>query len=240
MTAPNTIFSVAAILPLVQRHYANPGGSAGCCLHIVLDDGNLGDEHVIYCVKVAKHKGHKDCEGLARILFCMSKTQRKKLSLNRVPQPAHVTPVTVNLNHIVPDLGGELGRLRGRASAISQPSHNRPRYLKLGLADTPEQAVLDWLCDSWGAKPSGVAGLHVIAGSWDNADYDESAWVLLRNPDGKLFEVSGSHCSCHGFEDQFDPAPTTLKYLLSDHFHASSIDTEDFQAWLRQQEWLRL
>jgi hypothetical protein len=240
MTAPNTIFSVAAILPLVQRHYANPGGGAGCCLHLVLDDGNIGDDHVIYCVKMAKHKGHKDCESLARIIFCMSKTQRNKLSVNRVPRPATVIPVTVNLDHIIPDLGGELGRLRGRASALDRHPHEQPRYFKLGLAGKSEQDILEWFAEAWEATPAELDGFSAIAGSWIHDDYDEDAWILLRRARGALFEVRGSHCSCYGFEGQFRPEVTTLQYLLSDHFHARAIDTNDFQSWLRQQEWLRL
>ena len=58
---------------LYQRH------STGCCLHIVLDDGNVGEGSVLYCLNTAREKNHKDCIELGEKLLLMSKTQRKKL-----------------------------------------------------------------------------------------------------------------------------------------------------------------
>lgn len=43
-------------------------------------------------------------------------------------------------------------------------------------------------------------------------DYCGYAWVLFER-DGKLFEVHGSHCSCHGFEGQWKPEETTFQAL---------------------------
>lgn len=49
---------------------------------------------------------------------------------------------------------------------------------------------------------------------------DSSSFFLLREKStGDLYEVHGSHCSCFGFEDQFEPEKTTLQYLKSDKFH---------------------
>lgn len=55
-------------------------------------------------------------------------------------------------------------------------------------------------------------------GSWG---CDSSSWFLLkRKSDGVLFEVSGGHCSCYGFEGQWkDIEETTVKYLKSDNFN---------------------
>lgn len=43
-------------------------------------------------------------------------------------------------------------------------------------------------------------------------DYDGSAFVLIER-DGKLYEVNGSHCSCFGLEDQWDPEETSVAAL---------------------------
>jgi len=44
-------------------------------------------------------------------------------------------------------------------------------------------------------------------GSWG---CDSSSFFLFKQKDtGKLFELSGSHCSCYGFEDQFKLEETT-------------------------------
>ena len=48
---------------------------------------------------------------------------------------------------------------------------------------------------------------------------DSSSYYLLRNKaDGELYEVHGSHCSCYGFEGQFEPEETSVEYLKSDRF----------------------
>lgn len=57
---------------------------------------------------------------------------------------------------------------------------------------------------------------YISVGSWG---CDSSAYFLLwDHKTGKYYEVFGSHCSCYGFEDQWEPEETTLEYLTSDHF----------------------
>jgi hypothetical protein len=48
---------------------------------------------------------------------------------------------------------------------------------------------------------------------------DSSSWFLLQSKEtGKFFTASGSHCSCYGFEGQFDLEESPLEYLQSDNF----------------------
>lgn len=42
--------------------------------------------------------------------------------------------------------------------------------------------------------------------------YDFSAFVLFKR-DGKLWEVNGSHCSCYGLENQWEPEETSVAAL---------------------------
>jgi len=63
--------------PLVRALYER--SCVGCCLHIVLDDGNVTDGDVDFCVEVAKERGHRDCLELAQLLRHMTRTQRHKL-----------------------------------------------------------------------------------------------------------------------------------------------------------------
>ncbi len=51
----------------------------GCCLHIVLDDENLRDSDVEFCINHACEKGHVECLRLATMMLDLSKTQRKKV-----------------------------------------------------------------------------------------------------------------------------------------------------------------
>lgn len=49
---------------------------------------------------------------------------------------------------------------------------------------------------------------------------DSSSWFLLRHKNtGVYYEFSGSHCSCYGFEGQFELNETPLEYLKSDKFY---------------------
>ena len=73
--------TVPEVMPLVRRLYErNP---VGCCLHIVLDDGNVEDHSVEFCIDQAHDRGHEECLELAKILFRMSRTQRRKLAYGR-------------------------------------------------------------------------------------------------------------------------------------------------------------
>lgn len=71
--------TIPDVWPLVVAYYAKPGNGAGGNLHIVLDDGNVCDESVRFCLKEAKNKSDNDGVALAEKLLLMSKTQRKKL-----------------------------------------------------------------------------------------------------------------------------------------------------------------
>lgn len=71
--------TVPEVLPLVWDLYDRPGGGVGCCLHMVLDDGNVADGHVAECLEYAKENGHAECIALAELMLKMSRTQRAKL-----------------------------------------------------------------------------------------------------------------------------------------------------------------
>lgn len=60
---------------------------------------------------------------------------------------------------------------------------------------------LDGMLDDFGITEATLDGAEVLIASYTYEDYSGSAFVLLRK-DGKLFEVNGSHCSCHGLSEQ--------------------------------------
>ena len=68
------IVDVRTLLPLAQQIYDR--SCVGCCLHIVLDDDNIEDHHVQWCLE---HAEHDDCRELAQQLVLCSRTQRLKL-----------------------------------------------------------------------------------------------------------------------------------------------------------------
>jgi hypothetical protein len=63
--------------------------------------------------------------------------------------------------------------------------------------DSGEAAMLE----DFGIDKSALEGSEVLLASYTYEDYSGSAFVLFRR-DGKLYEVNGSHCSCHGLEAQ--------------------------------------
>jgi hypothetical protein len=53
---------------------------------------------------------------------------------------------------------------------------------------------------------------EVLFACYTYEDYSGFATVIFKR-DGKLFEVSGSHCSCFGLEGQWLPQPVTWAAL---------------------------
>lgn len=55
--------------------------------------------------------------------------------------------------------------------------------------------------------------VNILLASYTYANYSGSAFVLFEK-DGNLYEVNGSHCSCYGLEDQWEPDETTIEALV--------------------------
>ncbi len=49
---------------------------------------------------------------------------------------------------------------------------------------------------------------EIIHATYETPSYEGYAFVLYEH-DGKLYEVSGSHCSCYGLEGQWEPEETS-------------------------------
>lgn len=69
--------TIPEVLPLIKKLYARD--CVGCCLHVVLDDGNIKKHSVESCIGYAREKKHKDCEELAILLSQMSNAQRRRI-----------------------------------------------------------------------------------------------------------------------------------------------------------------
>lgn len=53
---------------------------------------------------------------------------------------------------------------------------------------------------------------EILFASYELGDYCGDAFVLFIH-NNKLYEVNGSHCSCYGLEDQWQPEETMLVAL---------------------------
>ncbi len=53
---------------------------------------------------------------------------------------------------------------------------------------------------------------NILLAYYNYQDYSGDAFVLFERY-GKLYEVSGGHCSCYGLEGQWHPEETTIESL---------------------------
>jgi hypothetical protein len=66
---------------------------------------------------------------------------------------------------------------------------------------------------------SELDGMEFLIAYIQEDNWDGSAYFLVRNREtGLLYEVIGGHCSCYGFEGQWEPKITSREYLLSEHW----------------------
>lgn len=70
--------TVPQVMPLVAKVYKRHG--VGCCLHMVVDDGNVKQSDIDYCLNYALERKHPDCIEAAEMLARMTKTQRNKVA----------------------------------------------------------------------------------------------------------------------------------------------------------------
>lgn len=79
--------------------------------------------------------------------------------------------------------------------------------------------------------------IHILLASYGTGNYEGDAFVLFER-NGKLFEVYGSHCSCYGLEDQFNPEESSLESLqhrlIEGKLGASNYCGNEFSTELKQ------
>jgi hypothetical protein len=66
------------IVGLIQEYYSTDGNAAGGYLHIVLDDGNLEDDDIIFCIEQAKMAGDFNGVLLGYVLLLLNLSEREK------------------------------------------------------------------------------------------------------------------------------------------------------------------
>lgn len=69
-------------------------------------------------------------------------------------------------------------------------------------------------------------GVKILFASYGTDNYSGDAWVLF-SKDGKLYETGGSHCSCYGLENQWEPSEVLLAELHN-RVTKGSFGTDDY------------
>lgn len=78
--------------------------------------------------------------------------------------------------------------------------------------DWEQRAGIGSLKYNFQIDDSDLEGVEILLAYYSYEDYEGIAFVLFRK-DGKLYEVNGSHCSCYGLEDQWQPEEVMLEEL---------------------------
>jgi hypothetical protein len=88
------------------------------------------------------------------------------------------------------------------------------------------EAVVESIANDYQVSQSFVDNYQILIAQLDgDGGYEESSYFLLvEKSTGGLFEVSGSHCSCYGFEGQFEPVATSIEYLISEKAYFGNND----------------
>lgn len=76
---PKAVITIPDVVERFANYYEKPGNGAWGRLHVVLDDGNVDNKHVEFCVGSALEIDDKDGAELARTLLQMSRGQRLRL-----------------------------------------------------------------------------------------------------------------------------------------------------------------
>jgi hypothetical protein len=101
---------------------------------------------------------------------------------------------------------------------------------------------LDEMVTDFGIDKSVVEDCEILLASYSYEDYEGDAFVLFKR-DGKLFEVNGCHCSCHGLESQsysgdtdtqWEPEETTKEALEHRLENSTSYSGNEYAAELKQ------
>lgn len=71
--------TVPEVIEVVRDYYEKPGNGAGGTFHVVLDDGNIEDKFVKWCIEQAQSLGDSDGVAMGALLLLMTKTQRAKI-----------------------------------------------------------------------------------------------------------------------------------------------------------------
>jgi len=58
-----------------------------------------------------------------------------------------------------------------------------------------------------------LSDITILFAVYEYEDVDGTGFILFEK-DGKLYEVDAYHCSCSGFEGQWEPEETTIEDIL--------------------------
>lgn len=85
----------------------------------------------------------------------------------------------------------------------------------VGRAERTQAELREWVRERF-REPTALDDGEVVYLHLEKWNYEEAVVCWFLRHDGewmRLYEVTGKHCSCHGFESQWEPARVTLGAL---------------------------
>lgn len=70
---------VPMVRVLIEAYYTKPGNDSGGCCHVVLEDDNLDDPNLRFCLEYCLKKGDEEGAHIMRLMTQMSRSQRRRV-----------------------------------------------------------------------------------------------------------------------------------------------------------------
>ena len=97
---------------------------------------------------------------------------------------------------------------------VKDKIEEKPKIKNKGMfLDVWENCSAEDVFNEFCVLPEEKEGVNILFAYYDCPPYEGYAFVLFEK-DGQLYEVNGSHCSCMGLENQWDPEKTTIEAML--------------------------
>jgi hypothetical protein len=91
-----------------------------------------------------------------------------------------------------------------------------------------ESDVVNFIANEFEVSKEEISCYEFYIAVNDQEDYEGSAYFLMKHREtGEFYEASGSHCSCYGFEGQWEPKIAPKAYLISNHNSFSFLHDRD-------------
>ncbi len=104
--------------------------------------------------------------------------------------------------------------------------------MKLFMGDVSgysDGELVKWVADNFNEDEGNLSKYEFMVAQVNEDSYDGSSYFLVKNREtGEFFEVNASHCSCYGYEDQWQPKIASRVYLQSNQYMAGWEEVQSF------------
>lgn len=90
-----------------------------------------------------------------------------------------------------------------------------------------QEHIIDFIIKEFQTPRDSVSCFEFYVAYIDNGGYEGTAYFLMKHQEtGDFYEVYASHCSCYGFEGEWEPKIAPKAYLVSDKFGSTYLASE--------------